>query len=47
MVKEDKTLGILTHVLGIFTGFIGALIIYLVAEDKKLRNMQEMPLIGS
>jgi len=35
MVKnQDKTLGILTHVLAIFTGFIAPLIIYLIAKDK-------------
>jgi uncharacterized Tic20 family protein len=35
MSKEDtKTMSILAHVLGIFTGFIGPLIIYLVTTDK-------------
>ncbi|HLP79959.1 MAG TPA: DUF4870 domain-containing protein [Acidobacteriota bacterium] len=29
----DKTLGMLSHLLGIFTNFIGALLIYLVAKD--------------
>lgn len=35
MSKEDaRVMSILAHVLGIFTGFIGPLIIYLVATDK-------------
>ncbi len=39
MVKnEDKTMGILSHVLGIFTGFIGPLVIYLVAKDDFTKN---------
>jgi uncharacterized Tic20 family protein len=32
-VEDQKTLAILAHVLGIFTGFLGALIIYLVARE--------------
>lgn len=32
--NQEKTLGILSHILGFFTSFIGPLIIYLVAEDK-------------
>ena len=35
MSKEDaRVMSILAHILGIFTGFIGPLIIYLVATDK-------------
>jgi len=34
----DNTLPILTHVLGLITGFIGPLIILLVAEDKRSKN---------
>src|SRR3989338_11085306 len=32
--KEDTALPLLTHILGIFTGFIGALIILLVTNDE-------------
>ncbi len=32
--NNDKTMGVLSHVLGIFTGFIGPLVIYLVAKDE-------------
>lgn len=32
-MEDQKTLSILAHVLGVFTGFIGALIIYLVARE--------------
>ncbi|MEK6975083.1 MAG: DUF4870 domain-containing protein [Candidatus Thermoplasmatota archaeon] len=31
--SDDKTLALLAHLLGIFTGFIGALVIYLVKKD--------------
>jgi uncharacterized protein len=31
--SDDKTMALLAHLLGIFTGFIGALIIYLVKKD--------------
>ncbi len=33
-MTDDKNLGILAHLLGIFSGFIGPLIIYLVLEEK-------------
>jgi uncharacterized Tic20 family protein len=32
--QEDKTMGLLAHVLGIFTYFIGPLIIWLVKKDQ-------------
>jgi len=32
--KQDKTLGILSHVLAIFTWVIGPLIVYVVADDE-------------
>jgi len=32
--KENTGLAVLAHVLGIFTGFVGALIIYLVEKDE-------------
>ena len=32
--KKDTTLPIFTHILGILTGFVGALIILLVADDE-------------
>jgi uncharacterized Tic20 family protein len=31
--SDDKTIALLAHLLGIFTGFIGALVIYLVKKD--------------
>lgn len=31
--EEDKTLGMLCHLLGIFTGFLGPLILWLVKKD--------------
>lgn len=31
--SDDKTMALLAHLLGIFTGFIGALVIYLVKKD--------------
>ena len=33
LVKEDRTMAMLSHVLAIFSGFIGPLIIYLVKKD--------------
>ncbi len=36
MVSEnDKTMGMLAHLLGIFIGFIGPLVIYLILTDKQ------------
>lgn len=32
-MEDQKTMSILAHILGIFTGFVGALIIFLVARD--------------
>jgi hypothetical protein len=32
-VEDQKTMSILAHILGIFTSFVGALIIFLVARD--------------
>lgn len=31
--EEDKTLGMLCHLLGIFTGFLGPLVLWLVKKD--------------
>jgi uncharacterized protein len=31
----DRTLAMLCHLLGIFTGFIGALIIWLIKKDEE------------
>src|SRR3989344_553749 len=36
--SDDQTLEVLTHILGLFTGFIGALIILLVSESKGVKN---------
>lgn len=30
---EDRTLGILVHILGLFTSWLGPLIVYLVSKD--------------
>jgi uncharacterized protein len=39
LTKDDlKILFVLTHILGIFIYVLGSLIIYLVAEDKKLKE---------
>jgi uncharacterized Tic20 family protein len=38
MAEQDNTLPILAHVLGILVGFIGPLIILLVAQDDNSRN---------
>ena len=32
---EDNNLGMLSHLLGLFTGFIGPLIIFLIIKDSK------------
>ena len=32
--NDDKTMGMLAHLLGIFTGFIGPLVIYLMKKDE-------------
>jgi len=34
-VADERSLAILTHVLGIFTGFLGPLVIYLVAKPEQ------------
>ncbi|MFN3653260.1 MAG: DUF4870 domain-containing protein [Armatimonadota bacterium] len=33
--QEEKTLAMLAHLLGIFTGFIGPLILYVVRRDSR------------
>jgi uncharacterized Tic20 family protein len=33
-LTEDRTLAILAHILGLFTGFIGALVIWLIKKDQ-------------
>jgi uncharacterized Tic20 family protein len=35
---EDKTLGMLAHLLSIFAGFIGPLVLYLIFKDKKKKE---------
>jgi hypothetical protein len=44
MKDQDKTLAILTHLLGIFTGFIGALIILIVSKNKKVKEHAKLAL---
>jgi uncharacterized protein len=34
VMDEDKTMGLITHISGIFTGFIGPLVIWLINKDK-------------
>lgn len=36
--ENEKLLSILTHISGIFIGFIGPLIFYLVAEEKQVKE---------
>lgn len=36
--NSDNTLGILTHLLGLFTGFLGPLIIFLATDDERGKN---------
>lgn len=38
MAKNDNTLAILTHLLGLFTGFIGPLIIFLITDSKVVKD---------
>lgn len=35
---NDKTLAVLAHILGLVTGFLGPLIIYLVAQDESAKH---------
>lgn len=53
--KDDRTMAMLAHILGIFTGFIGALIIWMMKKDdsqfvadnaKEALNFQLTMLIG-
>jgi len=37
MAQKDKTLEILTHILGLLTGFIGPLIILLITKDEQAK----------
>ncbi len=39
-VGDEKTLALLAHILGIVSGFVGALIIYLIATDKPFAKQQ-------
>jgi uncharacterized protein len=34
VMDEDKTMGLITHISGIFTGFVGPLVIWLINKDK-------------
>ncbi|MBP87922.1 MAG: hypothetical protein CMJ64_14560 [Planctomycetaceae bacterium] len=53
--KDERTLGMLSHLLGVFTGFIGPLVIWLIKKDdsefvddqaKESLNFQLTILIG-
>ena len=44
MAKRDNTLPILTHLLGLFTGFLGPLIILLVSKDKYTKSHSKVVL---
>ncbi len=37
-MAEDKSLKVLTHILGLFAGFIGPLIILLVAKEEDVKD---------
>ncbi|MGI6366118.1 MAG: DUF4870 domain-containing protein [Bacillota bacterium] len=34
-MEDQRVLSILTHILGLFTGFIGPLVIFLIADETK------------
>ncbi|MFA6064813.1 MAG: DUF4870 domain-containing protein [archaeon] len=36
--KQDNTMAVLTHLLGIFVGFLGPLIVLLATKDTNLKN---------
>lgn len=38
MTKKDNTLAIITHVIGIFSNFIGSLIIFILTQDKEIKK---------
>lgn len=42
--SNDNTLPILTHILGLFTWFIGPLIVLLASEDKNAKNHSKFAL---
>jgi uncharacterized protein len=42
--KGDNTLGILSHLLGLFTGFVGPLIMFFAAEDKEAKKHSKFAL---
>jgi uncharacterized protein len=53
--KDDRTMAMLAHILGIFTGFIGALIIWMIKKEdspfvannaKEALNFQITVMIG-
>lgn len=44
MKDQDKTLAILAHVLGIFTGFIGALVVLIASKNKIVKQHAKLAL---
>lgn len=44
MSKQNNTLPILTHLLGLFTGFLGPLIILLISTEKKAKDHSKIVL---
>ncbi|HEY3398395.1 MAG TPA: DUF4870 domain-containing protein [Armatimonadota bacterium] len=38
--SDEKNLALLAHLLGIFTGFVGALVIWLIASEKPFAKQQ-------
>ncbi len=42
--KSENTLGILAHLLGLFTGFIGPLIMFFAAEEKEAKKHSKLAL---
>jgi len=44
MAKQNNTLSILTHLLGLFTGFLGPLIVLLASENKQAKKHSKIVL---
>ena len=44
MANDTKTLAVLTHVLGIITGFIGPLVMLLACQDKEVKKHAKVTL---
>jgi uncharacterized protein len=38
ITQKDNTLAIITHIIGIFSNFIGSLIIFILTQDKEIKK---------